>query len=54
MAEKGQADLFILQAMDGTRTLADIARSVRSRYPHLFADDVSTLERVRRLAERYA
>jgi hypothetical protein len=49
----GQIDLFILQAMNGTAALEEIARALRSRFPDRFISEKKALTRVADLSERY-
>jgi hypothetical protein len=53
LAEPGLADRFILGAMDGRRTTAEIAEDARAAFPDLFRRPDEALERVRDLAQRY-
>lgn len=54
LSEKGRADLAILQAMNGTQTVADIARWFMQTFPNRFADERAALEHVRNLSQKYS
>lgn len=54
LGDKGRADLAILQSMNGTQTVAEIARQVKQTFPGLFADERAALEHVRSLSQKYS
>lgn len=51
--ENGDITLFILEAMDGQRSSADIARMTYERYPEKFSSAEMALDRVTRLAQSF-
>jgi type I protein arginine methyltransferase len=52
LSEEGQADLWLLQAMDGSASLQQIAQSASERFPRLFPDTVDAFRRAAELAEK--
>ncbi len=52
LSDEGQADRWLLQAMDGKATLQEIAQSAATRFPHLFPRCEDALRRAGELAER--
>lgn len=53
LGERGEVDRFILERMDGRRTLGEIAREAASRFPRRFASWREALSQVGELAVRY-
>lgn len=52
--EDGQVDRFILDAMDGATSLAEIARRAAERFPDRFPDPKAALARCGELSSKYA
>ncbi len=52
LSEEGQADRWLLQAMDGTACLQEIARSAFERFPKVFSRQEDALRRATELAEK--
>ncbi len=52
--ENGEIDRHILQSMDGSRSLGQIARAVSARFPSRFADWQDALNRVTDLSEKFS
>jgi type I protein arginine methyltransferase len=52
LSETGQAERWLLQAMDGTTSLQDIAQGAAERFPAVFRRQEDALRRVSVLAER--
>lgn len=50
---EGDVDRYILQLMDGVRSVADISQSLRGEFPERFPDLASALQRVADLSRRY-
>jgi protein arginine N-methyltransferase 1 len=48
--EEGSIDVFILQAMDGTASVGDIARGLLERFPHRFPGEREARDRVSALS----
>lgn len=51
---QGESDRFILERMDGSTTVAEIAAQTAARFPDQFADPVAARRRVRQLARKYS
>jgi protein arginine N-methyltransferase 1 len=49
----GEIDLFVLQAMNGSAALEEIARALLSRFPDRFKSERKALTRVADLSEKY-
>jgi hypothetical protein len=54
LSEAGEGDLFLLQAMNGTTSLEQMARSAAARFPKLFPRWEEALQRAIELAEKLA
>jgi protein arginine N-methyltransferase 1 len=54
LAERGRVDQRILEMMDGTATLGEIASELQRRYPDRFPDWKSALSRAGQLSELFA
>ena len=54
LTEDGEIDGFILNQIDGRKSLEDIARQVFERYPSRFVSWVDSLTRVGELSRRYS
>jgi len=54
LADKGKMDLFILNLMDGGRTLEEIAVKVKDSFPDRFKDWREALTRVGELSQKYS
>jgi protein arginine N-methyltransferase 1 len=54
LGEEGRIDALVLSRMDGSASLAEIARELRERFPARFATWEEALTRVGRLSEEYA
>jgi hypothetical protein len=54
LGAKGEAQRFILEAMDGTRTLDAIAAAVLDRFEGVFPDPREASDLVRQISRRYA
>jgi type I protein arginine methyltransferase len=52
LSEAGQADRWLLQAMDGSASLREIAQSASARFPHVFSCWDDALRRASELAEK--
>jgi SAM-dependent methyltransferase len=52
--ESGQAERWILQAMDGKRSLEDIANEAARQFPHVFRRVEDALNRAAEIAEKYS
>jgi hypothetical protein len=52
--ESGQAERWILQAMDGKRSLEDIATDVARQFPHVFRRVEDAFNRAAEIAEKYS
>ena len=52
LSEEGQADRWLLQAMDGSASLQQIARSASERFPRLFPTPDDAFRRAAELAEK--
>lgn len=52
LSERGQADRWLLQAMDGSTSLQEIAQSASQRFPHFFPSSREALRRAGELAEK--
>jgi len=50
----GEVDLFILNLMDGNRTLEEIARQAADRFPDRYKDWLTALSRVGELSQKYS
>jgi protein arginine N-methyltransferase 1 len=53
LGPEGQVQAFVLQAMDGARSVADIARQLQERFPDRFPAYRDALNRVSALAREY-
>jgi hypothetical protein len=49
----GQIDLFILQAMNGSAALEEIARALLARFPDRFKSAKKAMTRVADVSEKY-
>jgi Arginine methyltransferase oligomerization subdomain/Ribosomal protein L11 methyltransferase (PrmA) len=54
LSEEGQAECWILQAMNGTASLQEIALGAATRYPSVFPQPEDALRRAGELAVRYS
>ena len=54
LTEDGQADRCILEAMNGKKSLEEIARTIVENFPQQFSSLEEALRRVTRLAEKYS
>ena len=54
LGDTGRIDLFILQQMDGRKTLKDIARRAQKQFPDHFNNVTDALRRVSDLSEKYS
>jgi len=54
LSEEGQADLYLLQQMNGHTPLQQIAASAHERFPPVFATPAEALDRTAALAEKYS
>ena len=54
LEDKGKVDLFILNLMDGSRTVEEIAVKVKERFPDRFKDWREALTRVGELSQKYS
>jgi type I protein arginine methyltransferase len=52
LSDEGQADRWLLQAMDGSTSLQQIAQSAAQRFPGIFPSTVDALRRATELAEK--
>jgi type I protein arginine methyltransferase len=52
LSEAGQAERWLLQAMDGSTSLQDIAQAAARRFPAVFRRQADALRRISALAER--
>lgn len=52
LSEEGRADLWLLQAMNGSASLQQIAQSAKERFPRLFPAAVDAFRHVCELAEK--
>jgi protein arginine N-methyltransferase 1 len=52
--ESGQAERWILQAMDGKRSLEDIAAEAARQFPHVFRRVEDAFNRAAEIAEKYS
>jgi hypothetical protein len=52
--ESGQAERWILQAMDGKRSLEDIANEAARQFPHVFRRVEDAFNRAAEIAEKYS
>jgi protein arginine N-methyltransferase 1 len=52
--DTGEVDLFILKLMNGSRTLEEIAKKVKSHYPDQYKDWRAALKRVGELSQKYS
>jgi protein arginine N-methyltransferase 1 len=52
-SSRGDIDLFVLQQMDGSLTVADLAQATRKRFPHSFSNSEKVVEYIHRLLARY-
>jgi predicted RNA methylase len=52
-SREGELVAYILQALDGTRTLESLAAEVHARFPDAAGDESTALDLVRDVAERY-
>jgi len=52
--EEGEIDLFVLQCLEGSVSLDEIARRVAERFPHRFTARQEALKRVAELSLRYS
>jgi protein arginine N-methyltransferase 1 len=52
--DTGEVDLFILKLMNGSRTLEEIAKKVKSHYPDQYKDWRAALTRVGELSQKYS
>jgi protein arginine N-methyltransferase 1 len=52
LSEEGQADRWVLQAMDGTTSMQQIAQSAAGRFPQLFPTVPDAFRRAAELAEK--
>jgi protein arginine N-methyltransferase 1 len=51
---KGEAHRFILESMDGSRSLDSIAAAAAARFPEIFTDQREAADLVRRLSRKFA
>jgi len=54
LEDKGKVDLFILNLMDGSRTLEEIAMVVKNRFPDIYKNWLDALTRVGELSKKYS
>jgi len=54
LTEQGCIDQFILQMIDGSSSLKEIAQRAAARFPGVFSDPGKALERARLVSQRYA
>ncbi len=54
LSEMGEADRWLLEAIDGERSMEEIGRAGAARFPRHFANFEDALRRVTALAEKYA
>ena len=54
LRDSGRIDLFILQQMDGRKTLKEIAQRTQKRFPDYFHSVTDALRRVADMSERYS
>lgn len=54
LSPEGEIQRFILEQMDGGRTLAEIAHALASRYPGRFAREQEALDRVARVSRDFS
>lgn len=52
--DDGEVDRFILENMDGSRQLGEIADALKIKFPNLFADRNDALGRVGKISEQYS
>jgi hypothetical protein len=50
----GEITLFILQRINGTLTIAEIARQTEEKFPQAFSSDEQLLEHVNKLVLMYS
>lgn len=54
LSEDGEAERWLLQAMDGTATLQEIAREAARRFPRLFSSSDEAFRRATELSGKYS
>jgi hypothetical protein len=54
LSEAGQAEQWILQAMDGKRSLQEIAQRAAERFPNVFRRPERAFQRAAEIAGRFS